>query len=167
MTNVTRKIMAPNRLGSTAPSFLVAAAIVAGIAALAPAAKAAQPAPPHAWLYGVWSGGILPAPPDMTAQECQQHPTFVVTQDAVLHGTLTHPDLIQNLIAAVRGTPEGTVFTLAPTETKPETVAGSTEDLGFGCAQPDTLRVVKVGPNQIAFPGCTAFPSPLVRCPMK
>jgi hypothetical protein len=125
----------------------------------------AQGAPPHAWLFGAWAGGILPPPPGMTAQECDASATFVVTRDAVIHSTLTHPTAIENLIASVRGTPQGTVFVLAPTTTKPETIPGLADDLGFGCPEPDVLRVVRVGPNEIRFPDCAGFPSPLVRCP--
>ncbi len=125
----------------------------------------AQAVPPHAWLFGAWAGGIYPAPPNMSAAECEARATFVVTRDVIVHSTLTHPTAIQNLIASVRGTPQGTIFALAPTDTKPETIAGITEDLGFGCPQPDVLRVVKIAPNEIAFPDCAGFPSPLVRCP--
>jgi len=125
----------------------------------------AQGQPPHAWLFGAWAGGILPAPPDMDARECEARATFIVTRDAVIHSTLTHPDAIENLIASVRGTPYGTIFALAPTDTKPDSIAGIPDDLGFGCPQPDVLRVVRVGPNAIRFPDCAGFPSPLVRCP--
>ncbi len=125
----------------------------------------AQGQPPHAWLFGAWAGGILPAPPDMDARECEARATFIVTRDAVIHSTLTHPDAIENLIASVRGTPYGTIFALAPTNTKPDSIAGIPDDLGFGCPQPDVLRVVRVGPNAIRFPDCAGFPSPLVRCP--
>lgn len=144
-------------------SLLLAGATLAPALPASPAA--AQGVPPHAWLFGMWAGGVYPAPPHMSAQECQERATFVVTQDAVIHSTLTHPTAIQNLIASVRGTPNGTVFVLAPPDVKPETLGGVTEDLGFGCPDPSVLRVVKVGPDQIAFPGCTGFPSPLVRCP--
>ncbi len=130
-----------------------------------PRPSAAQGIPPHAWLFGAWAGGILPAPPDMDARECEARATFVVTRDVVIHSTLTHPEAIENLIASVRGTPDGTIFALAPTDTKPQTIAGLADDLGFGCPQPDVLRVVRVGPNEIRFPDCTGFPSPLVRCP--
>jgi hypothetical protein len=132
--------------------------------ALPPSVKA-QGAPPHAWLFGAWAGGILPAPPDMDPRECEARATFVVTRDMVIHSTLTHPDAIENLIASVRGTPNGTIFALAPTDTKPQTIAGLADDLGFGCPQPDVLRVVRVAPNEIRFPDCADFPSPLVRCP--
>ena len=142
---------------------LFAAALLA--AAAMPLSVSAQGVPPHAWRFGAWAGGVLPAPPDMSASECQARATFVVTKDAVIHSTLTHPDAIENLIASVRGAPNGTIFALAPTDTKPQTIAGIPEDLGFGCPQPDILRVVRVGPNEIRFPDCSGFPSPLVRCP--
>ena len=142
---------------------LLAAALLAGAALPLPAV--AQGAPPHAWLFGAWAGGILPAPPDMAPGECDARATFVVTRDAVIHSTLTHPTAIENLIASVRGTPDGTIFALAPTTTKPENLAGLPDDLGFGCPQPEVLRVVRVGPNEIRFPDCNDFPSPLVRCP--
>jgi hypothetical protein len=172
MTNVTRKIM--HHPSATRPTAarratpLLAAAVLLAVSGLASQAEAATPSgPPHAWLYGVWAGGIFPAPPNMSPDECRAHVTFQVSQDAVLHTTLMHPEPIQNLIAAVRGTPDGTIFTLAPTDAKADPIAGISDDLGFGCPQPDTLRVVKTGPDEIAFPGCTGFPSPLVRCPMK
>jgi hypothetical protein len=121
---------------------LLAGAILASFALQHPAK--AQGAPPHAWLFGAWAGGILPAPPGMSAAECEARTTFVVTRDVIIHTT---------------------IFALAPTDTKPETIGGIPEDLGFGCPQPDVLRVVKVGPNEIKLPDCTGFPSPLVRCP--
>ena len=153
-------------LRRTAGPLLAPLALAALALTLAwPSPAKAQGAPPHAWLFGAWAGGILPAPPGMSARECDARATFIVTRDAVIHSTLTHPDAIENLIASVRGTPNGTVFALAPTDTKPQTIAGIPDDLGFGCPQPDVLRVVRVGANQIRFPDCTGFPSPLVRCP--
>ncbi|WP_284947229.1 hypothetical protein [Acidisoma cladoniae] len=151
------------RLGTT----LLATAVLVAVSGLALKADAASAGPPHAWLYGVWAGGIFPAPPNMSPDECRAHVTFQVSQDSVLHSTLMHPEPIQNAIAAVRGTPDGTIFTLAPTDAKPDAIAGISDDLGFGCPQPDTLRVVKTGPDEISFPDCTGFPSPLVRCSMK
>jgi hypothetical protein len=144
-------------------TFLLAGALLAAAAPLV-AAKA-EAVPPHAWLFGAWAGGLYPAPPDMSPTECAARATFVVTRDVIIHSTLTHPTAIQNLIASVRGTPEGTIFALAPTDIKPEVIAGIPEDLGFGCPQPDVLRVVKVSATEIRFPDCSGFPSPLVRCP--
>jgi hypothetical protein len=142
---------------------LLAGALLAAVAW--PLPVRAQALPPHAWLFGAWAGGILPAPPDMSAAECDARASFVVTRDMIIHSTLTHQAAIENLIASVRGTPNGTIFALAPTETKPETIAGLPDDLGFGCPESDLLRVVRVGPNEIRFPDCADFPSPLVRCP--
>jgi hypothetical protein len=156
------KIAMPLKCLTRIATTLLAGAVLAQAAPMRPAA--AQPAPPHAWLFGMWAGGVYPAPPNMSPAECEARATFVVTQDAVIHSTLTHPDAIQNLIASVRGTPNGTIFLLAPSDTKPDTIGGVTEDLGFGCPEPNILRVVRVGPNQIAFPDCKGFPSPLVRC---
>jgi hypothetical protein len=142
---------------------LFAVALLA--AAARPLPAGAQALPPHAWLFGAWAGGVLPAPPGMSAAECDARASFVVTRDMVIHSTLTHQTAIENLIASVRGTPDGTIFALAPTDAKPEVVAGLPDDLGFGCPQPGILRVVRVGPNEIRFPDCAGFPSPLVRCP--
>lgn len=157
----TRRMTA-SRLG-TLVTPLVLGVLLAATAL--PPRVTAQGMPPHAWLFGTWAGGILPAPPGMDARTCEENATFVVTRDAVIHSTLTHPAAIENLIASVRGTPNGTIFALAPTDTKPQPVAGLEDDLGFGCPQPDILRVVRVGPNEIRFPNCTGFPSPLIRCP--
>ncbi|MBW4023397.1 MAG: hypothetical protein HIU92_09705 [Proteobacteria bacterium] len=142
---------------------VLAGALLAAVAV--PQSEAAQSAPPHAWLFGAWAGGILPAPPHMSPAECEARATFVVTQDVVIHSTLTHPDAIENLIASVRGTPDGTIFLLSPSQTKPDVIAGIPQDLGFGCPDANVLRVVRVGPNEIRFPDCTGFPTPLVRCP--
>ncbi len=157
---------------SCAPSRSLAAyAFLAGMLGASLLSSYAQAAeqPPHAWLYGNWAGGLYPAPPDMTASECNAHPTFIVTQDAVLHATLTEPGYVQNLIASVRGTPQGTVFTLVPSAEAASAgvLPGATAENDYGCADSNTLRVVKSGTTSIAFPGCSAFPSPLVRCPAK
>lgn len=141
---------------------LLAGAMLAGL--LPQASLRAAEAPPHAWLFGAWAGGILPAPDHMSAAECRAQTSLIVTQDVVIHRTLTHPDAIQNLIVSVRGTPDGTIFMLAPPQEKPEVIAGVPVDLGFGCPNGNALRVVRVGPNEIRLPDCTGFPSDLVRC---
>lgn len=141
---------------------LLAGAVLAGLLPQ-PRVDAAEP-PPHAWLFGAWAGGILPAPAHMSPAECQAQASFVVTKDVVIHRTLTHPQAIQNLIVSVRGTPDGTIFMLAPPQEKPEVIAGVPMDLGFGCPNDTVLRVVRVGPNEISLPNCAGFPSNLVRC---
>ncbi|HTI00167.1 MAG TPA: hypothetical protein VL752_04385 [Acidisoma sp.] len=141
---------------------LLAGAVLAGLLPQ-PSLRAAE-APPHAWLFGAWAGGILPAPAHMNLAECQANTSFAVSQDVVVHRTLTHPAAIQNLIVSVRGTPDGTIIMLAPPQEKPEVIAGVPVDLGFGCPANNVLRVVRIGPNEIRLPDCTGFPSPLVRC---
>ena len=38
-------------------------------------------------------------------------------------------------------------------------------DAGFGCdGNPNILRVQRRGPDEIVFPNCAEFPSPLKRC---
>jgi hypothetical protein len=41
-------------------------------------------------------------------------------------------------------------------------------DGGFGCSgNPNLLRVERRGPDEITFPDCSEFPSPLKRCVAK
>lgn len=158
---VLRKIM-PMKSTCQIVTTLLAGAVLAGLSPQ-PDLHAAS-LPPHAWLFGAWAGGIFPAPDQMSPAECQARATFLVTQDVVIHSTLTHPNAIQNMIVSVRGTPGGTIFMLAPSDEKPEQIGGVPVDLGFGCPTDNVLRVVRVGPNEIRFPDCKGFPSTLVRC---
>ncbi len=44
-------------------------------------------------------------------------------------------------------------------------VRGLPPDIGFGCpAGPDVLEIRRLGPDEIVFPDCRDFPSPLRRC---
>jgi len=125
----------------------------------APSHAAAQPAaaanqPPHAWLFGSWTGGLFPVLDGMMAQDCRTQPTVVFTKDVVAHAALLSTGLTQRTIATVRATPKGAEFTFAPAESGPR----------FGCANEDELHVAKINSNEISFPNCTAFPYPLERC---
>lgn len=140
----------------------LAGALLAGLCP--PSAARAADAQPHAWLFGAWAGGVFPAPDHMTPAQCQANTSLAITKDVVIHRTLAHPGAIQNLIVSVRGTPDGTIFMLAPPQDKPEVIAGVPEDLGFGCPSDNILRIVRIGPNEIQLPDCTGFPAPLVRC---
>ena len=132
----------------------------------APAQAPAAPAgPPHAWLFGTWTGGIFPAPPGMPAQACLSQPVVIFTRDLVMRATLTEQVLTQREIQTVRATPAGAEFRF--------TGNGGTSKLlgprgpvmtGFGCETADDLHVQRRGENEIAFPGCADFPNPLVRC---
>ncbi len=128
--------------------------------------------PPHAWLFGEWTGGLFPAPPHPTAEECRAQPTVVFMRDVVLRATLTDVTFVQRVVATARTYGEHTDFTFAPVPsasaaTDPLTGQPVARSSGFGCAGPDELHVVRRGANEIAFPGCADFPNPLVRCPTR
>lgn len=155
--------------------FLLAAAFAASVVVpvaappgLAPSGRAwAQGQPPHAWLFGTWTGGLFPAPSGLSAQTCQ--PVAIFTRDVVMRATLLDPNPVQRVIETVRATPAGTEFRFVAVPPAP--ASGGLLDLaappttGFGCADPDALVVQRRGANEIAFPGCADFPNPLVRCP--
>jgi hypothetical protein len=133
-----------------------------------PHAQTAQ-VPPHAWLYGSWTGGMFPAPSGLTAQQCLQQPTVIFTRDIVLRATLTEAVYVQRLVESARLTTTGTEFRFAtsPVPTSGSSMMGlQTPELpGFGCSSPDELHIVRRGENEITFPECADFPYPLVRCP--
>jgi hypothetical protein len=136
------------------------------VAPLAPAL--AQPAgPPHAWLFGAWTGGMFPAPAGISAQACLSQP--VVTRDLVMRATLTQQTLTEREIETVRAVPGGAEFRFADTGPAPSSMLnlGGSQVAGFGCESPDVLHVLRRGENEIAFPGCAEFPNPLVRCPTR
>jgi hypothetical protein len=123
--------------------FAILLAAILMLAPGAPRAQTAAPAPPHAWLFGAWTGGIFPAPSAMTAQQCLAQPTVIFTRDLVMRFEAAPiPPANANLLGL----------------TPPTTV-------GFGCSSPDELHVVRKGENEITFPDCSDFPYPLVRCP--
>ena len=122
-------------------------------AAAAPAAAANQP--PHAWLFGSWTGGLFPVLDGMTAQDCRTQPTVVFSKDAVAHAALLSTGLTQRTIVTVRATHQGAEFTFAPAQAPGPR---------FGCANDDELHVAKINTNEISFPNCSAFPYPLQRC---
>lgn len=138
------------------------------LAAPAPSAFS-QGQPPHAWLFGTWTGGLFPPPSSMSTQACFSQPTVIFTRDLVMRATLTEQTLVQRVIESARAVTGGSEFRFAaataaaPTNTR---ILGTGEPqmTGFGCPTADDLTVQKRGENEIAFPGCTDFPYPLVRC---
>ena len=137
---------------------------------LAPAV--AQTPPPHAWLFGAWTGGLFPAPRHVTAETCLAQPTVVFMRDIVLRATLTDVTYVQRVVATARTQGNHTDFTFAPVPPPPDgndplsrLTAGPSPQQGFGCATPDMLTVVRKNANEIVFPHCADFPNPLVRCP--
>jgi len=128
--------------------------------------------PPHAWLFGTWSGGLFPVPSGMTAAACLSQPVVIFTRDVVLRATLTDQLFTQRLVSTARATDKGTEFIFRPADASTLAnglygVAAPPQAAGFGCENPDVLHVRRIGENEINFPGCRDFPNPLVRCPSK
>ncbi len=129
---------------------------------------AAQGQPPHAWLFGSWTGGLFPVPSGLTLQACMAQPVVIFTRDVVLRASLTDPAYAQRVIETARTGPGRTDFQFTPPvdATAGGLLEGSAPkpSPGFGCENPNVLHVVRQGDNQISFPGCADFPEPLVRC---
>jgi hypothetical protein len=122
-------------------------------------AQAPAPAgPPHAWLFGAWVGGIFPPPVTLSTQECLAQPMVIFTRDVVMRAVMTTPAYGQRLVDTARATATGFAIRLVSSASEP---GGGT---GFGCPDPNLLPVQRRGDNEIAFPGCTDFPYPLIRC---
>ena len=141
-----------------------AAVLLLSAAVLCPAASSAQrrealprpSGPPHAWLFGTWTGGLFPVLEGMLDQDCRTQPTVVFSQDVVGHTSLTAGGVTQRVIETVRTTPNGAEFRFSP----------DPADTGaFGCEDGDVLHVARNGDNEVSFPHCTGFPYPLQRCP--
>lgn len=143
----------------------------AGPVGAAPAG-AAPAGPPHAWLFGSWTGGLFPAAASDEPAACHGSPTLIVTRDVVLRAQLVSPSYGQRLIVSVRASSGAAVVRFAPSPTAVESDAAGLLGLpdpraepGFGCdGGPDTLVVQRISGDTIAFPGCRDFPHPLQRC---
>lgn len=149
----------------------VLAALLIAASLPAPRPAAAQGAqPPHAWLFGSWTGGLFPVPGAVRPEACFSQPTVIFTRDVVMRATITSQLFNQRLVATARATSNGTEFRFVATTP----AAGGSNSLlglsapqpqpGFGCESADVLHVVRHGENEITFPGCRDFPYPLVRC---
>ncbi len=133
-------------------------------------AQAPSRQPPHAWLFGTWSGGIFPAPSNLSAEACLSQPVVIFTRDLVLRATLVEQVLTQREIETVRTTPTGFEFRFAAAPRGLSGLLGTApppQAVGFGCLDPNQLTVQRRGENELAFPGCEDFPNPLVRCPTR
>ena len=112
--------------------------------------------PPHAWLFGTWTGGLFPVLDGMLEQDCRTQATVVFTQDVVGHTSLTGPGMTRRVIETVRTTPAGAEFRFTPEDA---------DTSAFGCEDPNVLHVARENGQTISFPHCAAFPYPLQRCP--
>ncbi len=148
-------------------SFTLAAALMLATAAPASGPAVAQGAnlPPHAWLFGTWTGGIFPVPNGLSNQACLSQPIVIFTRDIVLRATLTDQTLTQREIETARASSQEAEFRFAAAAGGSGLLGtGVGPAVGFGCESPDTLHVQRRGDNEITFPGCADFPNPLVRC---
>ena len=147
---------------------LAALTALFSVAAVSGRAQTAAVAP-HAWLFGTWTGGLFPAPQNVSREACLGQPVVIFTRDVVLRATLTDQLYSQRLIETVRATKYGAEFQFLPATGGGGTtllgLAGTAPQPGFGCEDPNVLHVERHGPNEITFPGCSDFPNPLVRCP--
>lgn len=147
------------------PWTLPAAAALALALAAPLAADAQQPAgpaggPPHAWLFGTWTGGIFPAS-ETGGAACFGQPSVIFTRDIVMRSSPVDVAMRQRLVQTATATPQGVEFRLVPAAPPGGRVPLGA---GFGCADPNLLRVERRGNNEIVFPDCSEFPSPLKRC---
>ena len=121
--------------------------------------------PPHAWLFGTWTGGIFPAPSGLSTQACLSQPVVIFTRDLVLRATITDQMLTQREVETARTSSEGVEFRFRAAGGGSSLMGiGAAPVAGFGCRSPDELHVQRRGENEISFPGCADFPNPLVRC---
>ena len=121
--------------------------------------------PPHSWVFGSWTGGIFPATETRGAR-CLGQPTVIFTRDVVMRASALDVEYRQRAIETVAAEPESLEIRFVPA-TPQATPFGPRlpPDIGFGCpGGPNSLRVVRRGPDEIAFPDCVEFPSPLKRC---
>ena len=121
--------------------------------------------PPHEWTFGSWTGGIFPAG-ETEGGACLGSPTVIFTRDIVMRVSVVDTAYRERTIETVAQTPNGLEFrfTAAPPVFGPMGPRAA-PDAGFGCpGGPNVLRVERKGPDELAFPGCSEFPSSLKRC---
>jgi hypothetical protein len=138
-----------------------------GLACLLAGSGVAQPRgePPHAWVFGSWTGGLFPAG-ETTGPRCTAQPSVIFTRDVVLRASVLEVPYRQRLIETVTASPDALEFRFVavPPQSGP-LGRGVPTDMGFGCrAGVNALRVERRGPDEIIFPDCAEFPSPLRRC---
>lgn len=132
--------------------------------ALAAGGSAQQGEPPHAWVFGSWTGGIFP-PGETEGPRCTGQPTVIFTRDVILRGSAFDVAYRQRFVETVTAAPDALEFRLVAAAPQAGPFGARLGDIGFGCpGGPNALRVERRGPDEIVFPNCTEFPLPLRRC---
>ena len=129
-------------------------------------AQAPRQGPPHEWVFGTWTGGIYPVS-EVDPAACFGTPVVIFTRDLVMRAAMLDIAYHQRSIETAAVLPDGGLeFRFVPAAQTALALGGRLPpDIGFGCGgSPDLLRVQRRGPDEIAFPDCADFPSPLKRC---
>ena len=126
---------------------------------------AQAPQPPHAWIFGSWTGGFFPAT-ETSGPDCAGQPSVIFTRDVVMRSSPLEVPYRQRMIETASAQPDGLTIRLAslvpPGDPRARSVPAN---FGFGCdGDPNLLRIERRGPDEIAFPNCSEFPAPLKRC---
>ena len=144
---------------------LSALALLLAAPAAAPVPAVAQGLPPHAFLFGVWTGGLFPVPSGpLSPLACFAQPVVIFTKDVVMRVTLTSPFMLQREIETAAPSRAGIEMRFVGAASGGPLVGGGPALPGFGCDSADVLHVQRRGQDEITFPGCADFPNPLVRC---
>jgi len=135
------------------------------LASLPLSATAQRPLPPHAFLFGAWTGGLFPAL-NTEGAACFAQPTVIFTADVVMRASLADVAYRQRLVETVSVSGDRFEFRLLPAAPVLGPLGARVPpDAGFGCpGGANVLRVERRGENEILFPDCTEFASPLQRC---
>jgi hypothetical protein len=147
-------------------TLLALAAPLYGAADDAGAQTTPRQGPPHEWVFGAWTGGLFPIS-DVDPAACFGSPTVIFTRDVVMRVSAFDTAYHQRTIETAAAMPDGGLeFRFTPAAPAARALGGRLPaDIGFGCGgSPDLLKVERRGPDEIAFPDCNDFPSPLKRC---
>jgi hypothetical protein len=132
-----------------------------------PAATQEHRGPPHHWAFGVWTGGLFP-PGDPEGSACFANATIIVLRDVVLRASALDVAFHQRIIETVALSPEPATLEFRFTPALPMGTpfgARLAPDSGFGCeGGPNVLRAQRRGADEMIFPECRDFVSPLKRC---
>jgi len=139
---------------------LVSGLLATPALSLASSARAqTRQGPPHEWMFGGWTGGIFPVT-ETDGPACFGRVSVIVTRDIVMRVASLDIAFRQRAIETVALIPNGLEFRFVPMPGR-----AAVPEAGFGCDNnPDILRVRRVSDDEVVFPDCREFPSPLKRC---